>query len=131
MAFDKNGTLRLRANIAEYPSTLAMRQGQIVSRLVELDFCGPEKARAGFRPMLRDAAFDVGELALMTVLQAKAYGKPVVLLPAPVSGRFQHHCVGYNADFRNTCTERYRRASSWPAHLFPDDKRLGERGPAT
>ena len=99
MAFDKNGAPRLRANIAEYPSTLAMRQGRIVSRLVELDFCGPEKARAGFRPMLRDAAFDVGELALMTVLQAKAYGKPVVLLPAPVSGRFQHHCVGYNADF--------------------------------
>ena len=76
-----------------------MRQGQVVSRLVELDFCGPEKARSGFRPMLRDAAFDVGELALMTVLQAKAYGKPVVLLPAPVSGRFQRHCVGYNADF--------------------------------
>ena len=57
-----------------------------MSRLVELDFCGPEKARSGFRPMLRDAAFDVGELALMTVLQAKAYGKPVVLLPAPLVG---------------------------------------------
>lgn len=90
---------RLRANIAEYPSTLAMRRQDVTSPLVELDFCGPEKARAGFKAMLREAAFDVGELALMTALQAKAYGKPIVLLPAPVSGRFQHHCVGYNADF--------------------------------
>ena len=22
-----------------------------------------------------------------------------MLLPAPISGRFQHHCIGYNADF--------------------------------
>ena len=96
---DKQAATRLRANIAEYPSTLAMRAREITSPLVELDFCGPEKARAGFKPMLREAAFDVGELALMTALQAKAYGKPIVLLPAPVSGRFQHHCIGYNADF--------------------------------
>src|SRR5579862_545517 len=99
MDFDRRATPRWRANIAEYPSTLAMRGGKVTSPLVELDFCGPEKARAGFKAMLREAAFDVGELALMTALQAKAYGKPIVLLPAPVSGRFQHHCIGYNADF--------------------------------
>lgn len=92
-------TTRWRANIAEYPATLAMRGGKVTSPLVELEFCGPEKARSGFKAMLREAAFDVGELALMTALQAKAYGKPIVLLPAPVSGRFQHHCIGYNVDF--------------------------------
>jgi 4,5-dihydroxyphthalate decarboxylase len=47
--------------------------------------------------MVRDNQFDTGELAIITFLQAKAYGKPYVLLPAPISGRFQHHTIGYNA----------------------------------
>jgi len=89
---------RLRINLADYPVTLALKDGRVTSPAVELDFCGPEKARNGFRAMIDDQAFDAGELALMTFLQAKAYGRPFVLLPAPVSGRFQHHCIGYNAD---------------------------------
>jgi 4,5-dihydroxyphthalate decarboxylase len=48
--------------------------------------------------MVRDNKFDAGELAIITFLQAKAYGKPYVILPAPVSGRFQHHCIGYSAE---------------------------------
>src|SRR5882762_7148094 len=48
--------------------------------------------------MVRDNQYDGGELAIITFLQAKAYGKPYVLLPAPISGRFQHHCIGYNAE---------------------------------
>ena len=34
----------------------------------------------------------------MSYLQAKAHGKPLVLLPAVMMGRFQHHCMLYNAD---------------------------------
>jgi hypothetical protein len=34
--------------------------------------------------MVRDNAFDAGELAINTYLQAKAYGKPYAMLPAPV-----------------------------------------------
>jgi 4,5-dihydroxyphthalate decarboxylase len=49
--------------------------------------------------MVRESKFDAGELAIVTFLQAKAYGKPYVLLPTPISGRFQHHCAGYNIDF--------------------------------
>jgi 4,5-dihydroxyphthalate decarboxylase len=48
--------------------------------------------------MLREGAFDAGELAIVTYLQAKSYGKPFVLLPTPVSGRFQHHCIGFNKE---------------------------------
>jgi 4,5-dihydroxyphthalate decarboxylase len=49
--------------------------------------------------MVRENRFDAGELAIVTFLQARAYGKPYVLLPAPISGRFQHHCAGFNIDF--------------------------------
>jgi 4,5-dihydroxyphthalate decarboxylase len=48
--------------------------------------------------MVRENAYDAGELAIVTFLQAKAFGKPYVLLPAPISGRFQHHCIGYNIE---------------------------------
>ena len=90
--------LKLRANVADYPVTLAMKDGRVSSSLVSLDFCGPKTAHDGFKAMLRENAFDVGELAIVTYLQAKAYGKPWVLLPTPISGRFQHHCIGFNIE---------------------------------
>lgn len=92
------GPLQLRTNLADYPVTMAMKAGRVASASVSLQFCGPRVAHDGFKAMLRDHAFDAGELAIVTYLQAKAYGKPWVLLPTPVSGRFQHHCIGYNVE---------------------------------
>ncbi|KVC50373.1 hypothetical protein [Burkholderia diffusa] len=89
----------LRTNLAEYAVTKALRDGRVTSDLVALDFCGPTPAHNGFKVMVREHAFDAGELAIVTFLQAKAYGKPYVLLPTPISGRFQHHCAGFNIDF--------------------------------
>jgi 4,5-dihydroxyphthalate decarboxylase len=40
--------------------------------------------------MVREQAFDVCEMAIVTYLMAKAHGKPLVLLPATMLGRFQH-----------------------------------------
>jgi 4,5-dihydroxyphthalate decarboxylase len=48
--------------------------------------------------MVREGAFDASELAIVTFLQAKAFGKPLVALPAFVLGRFQHGLIGYNAE---------------------------------
>ncbi|MFM0397435.1 substrate-binding domain-containing protein [Paraburkholderia phytofirmans] len=89
----------LRTNLSEYAVTRAMRDGRVTSELVTLDYCGPTPAHNGFKAMVRENKFDAGELAIVTFLQAKAYGKPYVLLPTPISGRFQHHCAGYNLDF--------------------------------
>jgi 4,5-dihydroxyphthalate decarboxylase len=88
-----------KINLADSPVTLAMKDGRVTSDLVKPDFCGPKTAHDGFKPMLRNNAFDAGELAIVTYLQAKAYGKPFVMLPAPVVGRFQHHCIGFNKEF--------------------------------
>lgn len=89
----------LKTNLADYPVTMAMKDGRVSSDIVTLDFCGPTPAHNGFKPMIWDNAFDAGELAIATYIQARAYGKPFVLLPTPISGRFQHHCIGFNADF--------------------------------
>lgn len=90
--------LTLRANVQDYPQTAALKDGRVSSDIVKLDFCGPPLAQNGFKPMLRENAFDCGELAIVTYLQARTYGKPYVMLPAPVSGRFQHHCAGFNRE---------------------------------
>ncbi len=98
MAASAEDILTLRTNLAEYPVTKAIRDGRVTSDIVKLDCCGPEPAQNGFKDMIRRNMYDAGELAIVTYLQAKCYGKPYVLLPAPVSGRFQHHCAGYNRE---------------------------------
>src|ERR687884_231618 len=97
-AFPASGPVTLRAHLAEYPVTHALRAGEVRSDLVNLDFCGPKQAYEGFKPMVGEGAFDASELAIVTFLQARAYGKPLVALPAFVLGRFQHGLIGYNAE---------------------------------
>src|SRR3546814_16900479 len=63
-----------------------------------LDFRTPETAYNGVKAGRPCNAFGCGELAIVTYLQARTYGKPWVMLPAPVSGRFQHHCAGFNKE---------------------------------
>jgi len=47
--------------------------------------------------MVREQAFDVSEMAIVTYLMAKSFGKPMVLLPTVVLARFQHAYALYNA----------------------------------
>jgi 4,5-dihydroxyphthalate decarboxylase len=95
-ASSSSGKVRLRTNLADYPVVRALKAGEVRSDLVELDFCGPRVANQGFKPMINEGAFDAGELAIGSFLQAKAYGRPLVLLPAVVLGRFQHNYIVYN-----------------------------------
>lgn len=97
MVFPAKGVVTLKTNLSEYAVTKAIRDGRVQSDIVKLDICGPHVAHEGFKPMVRENKFDCGELAIITFLQAKAYGKPFVLLPAPISGRYQHHVIGYNS----------------------------------
>lgn len=95
-ALPKSGPVTLRANIADYQNTKALKGGAITSELVNFDFCGPKVANQGFKPMIREGRFDVSELAIVSFLQARAVGKPLVMLPVPMLSRFQHHCISYN-----------------------------------
>lgn len=91
-------TLTLKANLQKSPATDALIEGRITSDLVQLDFCGPRLSFQGFKPLIRDNAFDCGELAIVTYLQAKIYDKPWVMLPFPVVGSAQHWGIGYNRE---------------------------------
>jgi len=89
----------LRTLLGDHPSTLALKSGQVTSDHIALDFVGGYKpTNRGFKPMVREQAFDVSELAIVTYLMAKEHNKPLVLLPAVVMGRFQHDYALTRAD---------------------------------
>ncbi len=99
MAFQSTGKVTLRTNLADYPVTKALKEGAIQSELVAFDFAGPKVANNGFKPMVREGAFVAGELAIATYLQAKAFGKKLVALPAPIVSRFQHHTIAFDSRY--------------------------------
>ena len=68
------------------------------SDLVDFDFAEVKVANNLFKQVVREAKYDVAELAIVTYLQAKAYGKPYVLVPAVVVSRGQHHTIAYNPE---------------------------------
>jgi 4,5-dihydroxyphthalate decarboxylase len=101
--------------LGDYPGTKALKSGEIRSDLVDLSFADVKVANTGFKPLVREHKFDLGELAIVTFLQAKVYGKPYVLMPAVVVARGQHHTIAYNPE----------RGSLTPAGLA--GKRVGVR----
>ncbi|MEU4657460.1 hypothetical protein AB0G32_26555 [Streptomyces sp. NPDC023723] len=83
----------LRTVLGDYPHTAPLKNGDVRSARVRLDFLPVAPIHRAFAPMVRDAAYDLCELAVVTALQAVAHGRPVVLLPAVVAARFQRGCL--------------------------------------
>jgi 4,5-dihydroxyphthalate decarboxylase len=105
----------LHTLLGNHPNTKAVKSGEASSPLVSFDFFEVKVANTQFKALVREAKYDLGELAMVTFLQARHYGKPYVLLPATIVGRNQHHTIFYNAD---------------KGHLSPSDlagRRIGVR----
>lgn len=88
----------LHSLLGNHSNTKALKSGQVSSPLVKFDYFEVKVANTQFKAMVRDLTYDFGELAIVTFLQAKHYGKPYILLPATIVGRNQHHTIFYNAD---------------------------------
>ncbi len=88
----------LRIAIGDYAHTLPIKRSKVMSPTLKLDFTEIKPMHKAFKPMVREHAFDVSEMALVTFLQAKAYNKGLKLLPAPMLARFQHGTVLCNAE---------------------------------
>jgi 4,5-dihydroxyphthalate decarboxylase len=89
---------RLRTALATYPYTAGIKSGELKADGVELEFEEIKPVNRAFKPMAQDQKFDVSEMAIVTYLVARAYGKPIVLLPAVMYGRFQHNTMVYAAE---------------------------------
>jgi 4,5-dihydroxyphthalate decarboxylase len=107
--------MRLRTLLGDHPGTAALKSGALKSDSVAFDFIDYSPTNKGFKSMVREAAFDVAELAIVTYLMARSFDKPMVLLPNVVVARFQHGHALYNA----------KRGTLKPANL--NGKRVGIR----
>src|SRR5712672_4588784 len=94
-------TMHLRTLLGDHPGTLALKNGSVKSDSIAFDFAEYSPTNKGFKPMVRDGAFDVSEMAIVTYLMAKSFGKPMVLLPHVVLARFQHAYAVYRAELGN------------------------------
>ncbi len=97
MSNDAN-ILTLRTLLGDYPNTKALKSGAVHSSSVALDFADVKVPNTAFKDVVRHFKYDVAELAIVTYLQAKAHGKPLVLLPAVVVGALPHPFLVYNAE---------------------------------
>ena len=67
-----------------------MKSGEIRCADLAFDFAEVKVPNTAFKRVVRDLEFDVAELAIFTFLLARTHGKPLSLLPAVVTARFQH-----------------------------------------
>jgi 4,5-dihydroxyphthalate decarboxylase len=63
------------------------------ARQFALSFVDVSPIHRAFAPMAREQKFDVSEMAIVTALQAIAYGKPLLPLPVAMAARFQQGCL--------------------------------------
>lgn len=90
--------LTLQTLLAANPHTSALRSGRLRSPLVNFAFADVKTVNKAFKALVRERKFDLGELAIVTFLQAKTHGKPYVLMPAVIVARGQHHTIFYNPE---------------------------------
>jgi 4,5-dihydroxyphthalate decarboxylase len=77
----------LSVAIGNYPHTRLLKERLGASP--EFEFVEVSPVTKAFAQMVRQGTYDISEMALVTFLQAKAFGKPLVLIPAAVAARSQ------------------------------------------
>jgi 4,5-dihydroxyphthalate decarboxylase len=94
----KPDKVKLFTLMGNYPNAMALKEGKLASAIVDFDFADVKVSNTAFKPLVREAKFDLAEVAIVTFLQARTYGKPYVLIPATVVGRGQLHTIAYNPE---------------------------------
>ena len=82
--------ITLRTAFANYPHVRAIKDGSVASERIRFDFEEVPVITRAFRRMVRTLDFDLCEIALTTLAQAQAFGKPLKGLPIVVMRGFHH-----------------------------------------
>jgi 4,5-dihydroxyphthalate decarboxylase len=85
--------LRLVTLLDDYPHLRGLKDGTLSSPRLNFAFADVKPVTSGFGMMAERQAFDFAEMAIVTFLQAHAFDKPIVLLPAVVLNRFHHGSI--------------------------------------
>jgi 4,5-dihydroxyphthalate decarboxylase len=92
-ATDDRIALTLRTALDTYGHTAAIKDGRLAAEHLRFDFVDVRPMNRAFAPMAMEQTFDFSEMAIVTVLQALAFGKPLVLLPLVMLNRFHHGSI--------------------------------------
>jgi 4,5-dihydroxyphthalate decarboxylase len=95
---DASSIPEIRALLGDYPNTSALKTGALRSSVLRFNFADVKVPNTAFKDVVRHLKYDAAELAIVTYLQAKAHGKPLVLLPAVIVGALPHPFLVYNAE---------------------------------
>ena len=95
---DASAVVTLKTLLGDYPNTLALKKGEIRAPGIVFEFADVKVPNTAFKDVVRNLKYDVAELAIVTYLQAKTHGKPLVLLPAVVVGSVPHPFLVYNSE---------------------------------
>jgi 4,5-dihydroxyphthalate decarboxylase len=82
--------LTLHSAFADYPHVRAIKDGSVASPRIRFDFENVPVITRAFRRMVRTLDFDLCEIALTTLAQAHASGKPIKALPIVLMRGFHH-----------------------------------------
>jgi 4,5-dihydroxyphthalate decarboxylase len=85
------GALTLALGAA--PRFAALRAAGALPDGTALAFPDVSPIHRAFAPMAREGRFDLSEMAIVTAIQALAFGRPLLLLPVTLAARFQHRCL--------------------------------------
>lgn len=85
--------LTLTAAIGARTWRANLETAQAEAEAFQLAFADVSPIHRAFAPMAREQKFDVSEMAIVTALQAIAYGKPLLILPVTIAARFQQRCL--------------------------------------
>ncbi|MGH7070676.1 MAG: ABC transporter substrate-binding protein [Acetobacteraceae bacterium] len=88
-----SAVLSLRTALGPHAHVRALRDGTVASERVRLELIEVAEITRAFRHMVRDSAFDVCEMALVTEAQAHAFGKPITALPVVLTRGFHHGAI--------------------------------------
>jgi 4,5-dihydroxyphthalate decarboxylase len=66
----KPDKLKLLTLMGNYPNAMALKEGKLASDILDFDFADVKVSNTAFKPLVRDAKFDLAEVAIVTFLQA-------------------------------------------------------------
>ena len=69
---------------------MPIKRGEVESDRIAFEFIEYDPLPEGFRAIIREGSLDVAEMALVTHLLAKKFGKPLTAIAVPVWGRLHH-----------------------------------------
>ncbi len=84
---------KLTFPVRDYGLLRQMKKGTILANGCEIEFPHFDNILVAARQMVREGTFDICEMPTTTYIAAKAYNKPLIALPTPITRNFHHQAI--------------------------------------